>query len=68
MELDSQGKEATWKHGTRVYVYWNKLYATVIEQKLCYDCGECFWGNVTLMYDDGAQGISNSWQLERVDK
>ena len=67
MELDSNGKESQYKSGDRVYVLPLKLEATVIRQQLCYDYPESFWGNVTLKYDDGINGICNSWQLKRIE-
>jgi hypothetical protein len=42
------------------------MQATVIEQLLSYDYPESFWGNVRVRYDDGIEGVSNSWQLMAV--
>ena len=62
-ELDSSGKQAAFKPGDRVWVGPLKCWATVVKQQLSYDCGESFWGNVRVRYDDGVEGTSNSWQL-----
>ena len=63
MELDSNGKGPSFHPGQRVYVASLKMQATVIEQLLSYDYPESFWGNVRVRYDDGIEGVSNSWQL-----
>lgn len=31
-----------------------------------YDGNDSFLGNLELQYDDGAKGISNSWQCELI--
>ena len=67
MKLDSNGNPSPYKSGDRVYVIPNKMEATVIEQILHYDYPEYFWGNLILKYDDGVEGISNSWQCRRVE-
>lgn len=67
-ELDSYGKTATFFPGDRVCVLPLKIEATVVEQYLTYDCGTTFWGNVKLLYDDGIEGTSNSWQLKHIEK
>ena len=62
---DNDGNMPTWHAGERVIVPCVKdanNIATVVKQQLCYDMGDCFWGNVFLRYDDGASGYSNSWQ------
>ena len=63
---DSNGKDASYKPGERVYVHPLKQQATVIRQILHYDMNESFWGNLELQYDDGSKGISNSWQCSKV--
>lgn len=65
--LDSNGKPATFKPGDRVLVLPNKMNATVERQILHYDCGDTFWGNLELLYDDGVRGISNSWQVRKLE-
>jgi hypothetical protein len=65
---DSDGNGPMWKSGDRVWVAPLKMEATVIQQQLTYDGGESFWGNVELQYDDGTKGISNNWQIMRVNK
>lgn len=66
VELDSSGNPPKFVAGERVTVLPLKLEATVIRQMKSYDGDESFWGNVTLQYDDGAVGVSNSWQLKKV--
>lgn len=63
MRLDGNPK---FKPGERVFVLPLKVEATVIKQRVCYDGPESFWGNVELIYDDGAKGVSNSWQLRKL--
>ena len=65
-ELDSNGNPAKFRPGDRVNVLPLKMEATVIEQYRSYDYPDWFWGNVRLKFDDGAEGTSNSWQLEKV--
>jgi len=65
---DSDGNSPMWKSGDRVWVAPLKMEATVVQQQLTYDGGESFWGNVELQYDDGTKGISNNWQIMRVNK
>lgn len=65
---DSDGNGPMWKSGDRVWVAPLKMEATVIQQQLTYDGGESCWGNVELQYDDGTKGISNNWQIMRVNK
>ena len=67
-KVDSKGCKPLWKKGDRVYVSPLKMEATIIEQMLHYDGSESFWGNVRLMYDDGVEGTSNSWQIMKVVK
>ena len=67
-DLDSNGYGPSWRPGERAWVAPFKIEATVIQQLLSYDGGESFWGNVELLYDDGAKGVSNSWQLVRIVK
>ena len=62
----SNGKEATYKAGDRVWVAPNKEEATVIRQILHHDMNETFWGNLELQYDDGTKGTSHSWQCSKV--
>jgi hypothetical protein len=66
--LDSFGRGPDFQPGQRVYVAPLKMQATVIEQYLSYDYPESFWGNVRLRYDDGIEGVSNSWQLMLVNE
>ena len=66
---DSDGNGPMWKSGDRVWVAPLKMEATVIKQCLSYDGPDyCFWGNVELQYDDGVKGVSNNWQIMRVNK
>lgn len=65
MKLDSNGEPAPFEPGTRVYVIPLKMWATVVEQTLHHDCGETFWGNLALLYDDGIMGTSHCWQVKR---
>lgn len=67
-EVDSNGNGPMWKPGERVWVAPLKMEATVIQQRLSYDGEESFWGNVELLYDDGVKGISNNWQIMKVNK
>ena len=67
-EVDSNGNGSMWKPGDRVWVAPLKMEATVIQQRLSYDGEESFWGNVELQYDDGVKGVSNSWQIMKVNK
>ena len=67
-ELDSNGKPPTFVSDERVMVLPLNMEATVIRQILHNDCGETFWGNLELQYDDGIKGISNSWQVKKVDE
>ena len=53
--------------GDRVFVLPLKMEATVIRQIKHYDGPDEFWGNVELQYDDGVKGVSNSWQLDRLN-
>jgi len=66
--VDDCGNGPIWKPGDRVWVAPLKLQATVIQQQLSYDSGEQFWGNVELLYDDGVKGISNSWQIMKINE
>ena len=65
--LDSNGRPPKFNPGDRVYVRPLKEEATVIRQFLRYDMNESFWGNVHLKYDDGTTGVSNSWQVTKVE-
>ena len=67
-QVDSNGHGPSWRQGERAWVAPFQVEATVIEQRLSYDSGESFWGNVELIYDDGIKGVSNSWQLVRIVK
>ena len=67
-EVNSDGNGPMWKPGDRVWVAPLKMEATVIQQRLSYDGDESFWGNVELQYDDGVKGVSNNWQIMRVNK
>ena len=67
-EVDSNGNGPMWKPGNRVWIAPLKMEATVIKQCLSYDGEESFWGNVELQYDDGVKGVSNSWQIMKVNK
>jgi hypothetical protein len=66
--VDSDGKGPQYQPGERVYVAPLKMRATVIEQNLSYDYPDCFWGNVRVKYDDGVEGVSNSWQLMKINE
>ena len=66
--VDSDGKGPQYQPGERVYVSPMKMQATVIEQFLSYDYPESFWGNVQVKYDDGVVGVSNSWQLMKINE
>lgn len=68
MQVDDQGNGPMWQPGERVWVAPLKMEATVIQQQLSYDGEESFWGNVELQYDDGVKGISNNWQIMKVNK
>ena len=68
MQVDDQGNGPMWRPGERVWVAPLKMEATVIQQQLSYDGDERFWGNVELQYDDGVKGISNNWQIMKVNK
>jgi hypothetical protein len=65
---DSNGNGPLWQPGDRVWVAPLKMEATVIQQRLSYDGEESFWGNVELKYDDGVKGVSNNWQIMRINK
>lgn len=65
---DSKGNGPMWQSGDRVWVASLKMEATVIQQRLSYDGDESFWGNVELEYDDGVKGVSNSWQIMRINR
>ena len=67
-EVDSNGNGPMWRPGDRVWIAPLKMEATVIQQRLSYDGEESFWGNVELQYDDGVKGISNNWQIMKVNK
>jgi hypothetical protein len=67
-QVDDQGNGPMWKPGDRVWVAPLKLEATVIKQQLSYNAEERFWGNVELQYDDGVKGISNNWQIMKINK
>jgi hypothetical protein len=66
--IDSDGRGPKYRHGDRVLVVPLNQEATVIRQGLHFDGPESFWGNVRVKYDDGVQGISNSWQLKKITK
>jgi len=66
--IDSDGLGPKFHSNDRVWVKPLKLQATVLEQYLGTDGGETYWGNVKLLYDDGLVGVSNSWQLEKIDE
>ena len=66
---DSDGNGPMWRPGDRVWVAPLKMEATVIQQLPSYDGPDYwFWGNVELQYDDGTKGISNNWQIMKVNK
>jgi len=67
-QVDDQGNGPMWKPGDKVWVAPLKLEATVIQQQLSHDGGESFWGNVELIYNDGVKGISNNWQIMKINK
>ena len=67
-DLDDNGHGPSWRAGERAWVAPLRVEATVIQQRLSFDGNESFWGNVELLYDDGAKGVSNSWQLVRIVK
>lgn len=56
------------ERGDRVLVLPNNMEATVINQRICYDGPETFWGNVEVKYDDDVTGVSNSWQLKMIQE
>jgi len=66
--VDSDGHGPQYQPGERVYVAPLKMRATVIEQFLSYDYPDSFWGNVRVKYDDGVEGVSNSWQLMKINE
>jgi hypothetical protein len=66
---DSGGNGPMWRPGDRVWVAPLKLKATVIQQLLSYDGPDyCFWCYVELQYDDGTKGISNNWQIMKINE
>jgi hypothetical protein len=67
-ELDCYGRPPSFIKDERVWVPCVKMHATVIEQMMCYDYPEYFWGNVKVMFDDGVPGTCNSWQLVKLDE
>lgn len=64
--LDSDGRSATYLPGDRVIVLPVKLEATVVTQVLHHDCGETFWGNIEVVFDDGTKGTCNGWQAKKL--
>jgi hypothetical protein len=68
MRFDSDGRDASYKPGDRVYVQPMRMEATVIKQVLHYDGDESCWGNLELQYDDGIKGTAHCWQCSRVVK
>ena len=64
--IDSDGRGPKFHHGDRVRVLPLNVEATVIRQNRSFDGSESFWGDVRVLYADGVQGISNSWQLEKL--
>lgn len=66
--LDMYGAPPKFVSGDRVIVPCNGLTATVIKQTLRYDGPDFFWGNVELIYDDGVKGVSNSWQIRKINE
>jgi hypothetical protein len=40
---------------------------TVQKQTLHYDCGEEFWGNLTVLMDDGTRLLCNCWQTKKLN-
>lgn len=65
-DIDSDGRGPKFHYSDRVKVLPLGVEASVIRQELSYDCGESFWGNVTVKYDDGVMGVCNNWQLEKL--
>jgi hypothetical protein len=65
--IDSDGRGPMFHFGDRVKVLPLKLEASVMKQQLSYDCGESFWGNVIVKYDDEMLGECNNWQLEKIN-
>lgn len=65
-DVDSEGNHAEFLPGDRVFVIPAKMEATVIRQTLHYDCGESFWGNLELMFDDGIKGSCHCWQVKKL--
>lgn len=63
---DDNGDPRGFKSGDRVLVIPNKEEATVIKQLIRYDYPKWFWGNVRVLYDDGLEGVSHSWQLRKL--
>ena len=66
--VDDYGNGPMWKPGDKVWVSPLKLKAIVIKQLLSYDGEEKFWGNVELLYDNGIIGISNNWQIMKINE
>lgn len=67
-DIDSDGRGPEFHPGDRVLVRPNGLKATIVKQLLHYDYPESFWGNVELLYDDGAKGTSMCWQVMKVEE
>ena len=65
-KIDSDGRGPKFRSGDRVLVGPNGMKATVKHQVLSYDGPESFWGNVQLLYDDGIEGVCNSWQVKKI--
>lgn len=66
--LDVYGNLPQFVSGDKVFVPCVGLNATVIKQTLSYDGPEFFWGDVELVYDDGVKGVSNSWQIKKINE
>jgi len=67
-EVDTEGRGPTFVAGDRVYMMPLKAWATVERQRLSYDCGETFWGNVLVTDESGQRREFSSWQLSREAK
>lgn len=65
--VDSEGRLPDMPAGTRVAVGpLGGKEGTVRIQKLHYDCGESFFGNVVVDMDDGASVEAHCWQCMKV--
>lgn len=61
--IDEDGKGPSFIKGDKVMVIPNGMEAIVEVQYLI----EGQWGNVLVRYMDGVKGISNPWQLKKIE-